>query len=45
MRNTIADFHKGRISDLTYLSKIKALRDKVLTRQDEADPTPARLRR
>jgi type I restriction enzyme R subunit len=44
VRDTIADFHKGRISDLTYLSKIRALRDKVLTRQDEADPTPARLR-
>jgi type I restriction enzyme R subunit len=44
VRDTIADFHKGRISDLTYLSKIKALRDKVLTRQDEADPTPACLR-
>ena len=44
VRNTIADFHKGRISDLTYLSKIKELRDKVQTRQDETDPTPARLR-
>ena len=44
VRDTIADFHKGRISDLTYLSKVKELRDKVQTRQDETDPTPARLR-
>lgn len=44
VRDTIADFHKGRISDLTYLSTVKELRDKVQSRQDEADPTPVRLR-
>lgn len=44
IRDTIADFHKGRISDLAYLSKVKELREKVQTRQDEADPTPNRLR-
>lgn len=44
IRDTIADFHKGRINELTYLSKAKELRDKVQTRQDETDPTPARLR-
>jgi type I restriction enzyme R subunit len=44
VRDTIADFHKGRINELTYLSKVKELRDKVQTRQDETDPTPVRLR-
>jgi hypothetical protein len=43
VRDTIADFHKGRISDLAYLSKIRGLREKVQHRQDEADPTPIRL--
>jgi len=42
--NTIADFHKGRIDELTYLNKVKQLREKVQHRQDEADPTPSRLR-
>jgi type I restriction enzyme R subunit len=42
--DTIADFHKGRINELTYLTKVKGLREKVQNRQDEADPTPARLR-
>jgi type I restriction enzyme R subunit len=44
VRDTIADFHKGRINELTYLSVVKELRDKVQTRQDETDPTPVRLR-
>jgi type I restriction enzyme R subunit len=44
VRDTIANFHNGRISDLTYLSTVKELRDKVQSRQDEADPTPVRLR-
>ncbi|WP_374306495.1 type I restriction endonuclease subunit R [Dongia sp.] len=44
VRDTIDDFHKGRIDDLTYLSKVKDLRDRVQTRQDESDPTPVRLR-
>ena len=44
IRDTIADFHRGRIDELTYLSKIKDLRDKVQSQQDEADPTPSRLR-
>jgi type I restriction enzyme R subunit len=43
VRDTIANFHNGRISDLTYLSTVKELRDKVQSRQDEADPTPVRL--
>jgi type I restriction enzyme R subunit len=42
--DTIADFHKGRINELTYFTKVKQLREKVQHRQDEADPTPARLR-
>ncbi|TAA65093.1 type I restriction endonuclease subunit R [Shinella sp. JR1-6] len=42
--DTIADFHKGRINELTYLNKVKQLREKVQHRQDETDPTPARLR-
>ncbi|QGA58126.1 type I restriction endonuclease subunit R [Brucella sp. 2280] len=42
--DTIADFHKGRINELTYLTKAKQLREKVQHRQDEADPPPARLR-
>jgi type I restriction enzyme R subunit len=44
IRDTIADFHEGRISDLVYLSKIRDLREKVQSRQDETDPTPPRLR-
>ncbi|MDR3727561.1 MAG: HsdR family type I site-specific deoxyribonuclease [Terracidiphilus sp.] len=44
IRDTIADFHKGRISDLVYLSTVKAFREKVQNRHDESDPTPPRLR-
>jgi type I restriction enzyme R subunit len=44
IRDTIADFHKGRISDLVYLSKVRQMRDSVQSRQDEADPAPVRLR-
>lgn len=44
VRDTIADFHKGRINELTYLTKVKELREKAQHRQDETDPTPARLR-
>jgi type I restriction enzyme, R subunit len=44
IRDTIADFHNGRISELSYLNKVRELRDKVLHRQDTTDPTPARLR-
>jgi type I restriction enzyme R subunit len=44
VRDTIADFHKGRISDLEYLSKVRQFREKTQNRQDEADPTPSRLR-
>lgn len=44
VRDTIADFHNGRINDLTYLSKIRALRDKVVIRQDDVDATPNCLR-
>lgn len=42
--DTIADFHKGRINELTYLTKVKELRERVQHRQDDADPAPARLR-
>jgi hypothetical protein len=41
---TIADFHKGRIDELSYLAKIRDLRDKVQNRQDDTDQTPARVR-
>ncbi len=44
IRDTIADFHKGRINELAYLAKVRALREKVEQRQDDANPTPARLR-
>jgi type I restriction enzyme, R subunit len=44
IRDTIADFHKGRIEELTYLAKVRDLREKVQNRHDESDPTPARLR-
>ena len=44
VRDTIANFHKGRISDLEYLSKVRQLREKAQNRQDETDPTPTRLR-
>lgn len=44
IRDTIADFHKGRIDELAYLAKVRALREKVEHRQDDANPTPARLR-
>ena len=41
---TIADFHKGRINELSYLAKIRELRDRVQNRQDDTDQTPARVR-
>ena len=44
IRDTIADFHNGRIGELVYLGTIRELRDKVQHRQDNTDPTPARLR-
>jgi type I restriction enzyme R subunit len=44
IRDTIADFHNGRINELAYLAKVRALREKVEQRQDDANPTPARLR-
>lgn len=44
IKDTIADFHNGRISELAYLNKVRELRDKVLHRQDNSDPTPTRLR-
>jgi type I restriction enzyme R subunit len=44
IRDTIADFHKGRITDLVYLSEVRSLREKVQNRHDDADPTPAILR-
>ena len=44
IRDTIADFHQGRIDELRYLAKVRALREKVEQRQDDSNPTPARLR-
>jgi type I restriction enzyme R subunit len=44
IRDTIADFHKGRISEMAYLSKVRELREKVQQRRDDTDPTPTRLR-
>lgn len=44
IRDTIADFHHGRISELVYLASIRELRDRVQHRQDNTDPTPSRLR-
>lgn len=41
---TIADFHKGRIDELSYLAKIRELRDRVQNRQDDTDQTPVRVR-
>lgn len=43
VRDTIADFHKGRISDLVYLSKVRELREKVQQGRDESEPAPNRL--
>ena len=45
IRDAIADFHNGRISEIAYLAKIRELRDKVQHRQDNTDPdacTPPR---
>jgi type I restriction enzyme R subunit len=44
IRDTIADFHDGRINEITYLAKVRELRDKVQRREDSTDPTPERLR-
>jgi type I restriction enzyme, R subunit len=44
IRDTIAEFHRGRNNDLVYLSTIRELREKVQNRRDDSDPTPARLR-
>ena len=42
--DTIAEFHKGRISEKAYLEKILAQRDMSQNRHDETGATPARLR-
>lgn len=44
VRDTIADFHNGRIDELTYLAKVRELREKGQNRQDDTDPTPIRVR-
>ena len=44
IRDTIADFHKGRISEVTYLSKVRGMRERLQQRRDDADQTPASLR-
>jgi type I restriction enzyme, R subunit len=41
---TIADFHRGRINELSYLAKIRELRDMGQNRHDDTDETPARVR-
>ncbi len=43
IRDTINDFHEGRISDLSYLEKIRLLRDQVLHREDDANVAPKKL--
>lgn len=43
IRDTINDFHEGRISDLSYLEKIRLLRDQVLHREDDANVAPRKL--
>ncbi|MCO6185222.1 type I restriction enzyme endonuclease domain-containing protein [Rhizobium sp. L1K21] len=43
IRETIDDFHKGRIEELTYLAKIRGIRDKVQQREDDGDSPPERL--
>jgi type I restriction enzyme R subunit len=44
IRDTIANFHTGRISDLVYLSRVRELRENIQNRQDDTDPVPVRLR-
>jgi type I restriction enzyme R subunit len=44
IRDTIDEFHKGRLTELAYLSRIRELREKIQHRHDETDPTPVRLR-
>jgi len=44
IRDVIAEFHNGRLSEVAYLTKIRELRDKVQHREDTTDPTPQRLR-
>jgi type I restriction enzyme R subunit len=41
---TMADFHKGRIDELSYLARIRELRDKVQNQQDDNDLMPVRVR-
>jgi type I restriction enzyme R subunit len=43
IRDTINEFHEGRISDLSYLEKIRLLRDQVLHREDDANVAPRKL--
>lgn len=43
IRDTINDFHEGRISDLSYLDRIRLLRDQVLHREDDANVAPKKL--
>ena len=40
----IADFHKGRIDELSYLAKMREIRDRFQNRHDDADEVPARVR-
>ena len=44
VRDTIADFHSGRIDELTYLAKVRQLREREQLRQDDSSATPDRLR-
>lgn len=44
VRDTIADFHNGRISEVDYLAKARDLRENEQYRVDASDPTPIRLR-
>jgi type I restriction enzyme R subunit len=44
VRSAIEDFHKGRLNELSYLAKMRELRDKAQNPYDDADQTPARVR-
>lgn len=43
VRDTIDEFHKGRLSELEYLAKVRGLRDRIQSGRNEGEPTPVRL--
>lgn len=44
IRDAIEAFRRKRLEEKDYLDQVRALRDRIETRDDEADPTPAALR-